>query len=329
MEGRVIEVRFVVEEDFHGYRLDHYLQRKIRRLSRNRIQQVIRTQLELERRPGTPGPTTLRPSTPVLHGDRLLIRRPARPEPPCRRDFHILLDDPDFIVVDKPAGIPVHATARYHFNTLQRLLSERFPGGGLQIAHRLDRETSGCLVVARGRAAAARLKGAFERRSVSKTYVALVHGIPGWQELDIDLPLSLAAPRELQPGRPAFNIRMAPTPGGLPALTRVHVVERHRQSALVACRPVTGRQHQIRAHLAAVGHAIVGDKLYAHGDEAFVYWCDRAGELSEDDVRAQFGMARQALHASAITFPHPTSGAPVTVHSPLPADFAEYVARAG
>jgi 23S rRNA pseudouridine1911/1915/1917 synthase len=224
----------------------------------------------------------------------------------------------------------VHATARYYFNTLTRLLAERFPGQGLQIAHRLDRETSGCLVVARGRVVAAALKGAFERRRVSKTYVALVHGVPAWDERDIDVPLALAAPRELQAGRPAFRIRMEPAagrPGALPALTRVRVMARHARCALVACKPVTGRQHQIRAHLAAIGHPIVGDKLYAHGDEAFVRYCDRAGTLSDAEVRAEFGMTRQALHAAAIRFPHPSSGVEITVESPLPADFAAYIAE--
>src|SRR5262245_43835344 len=178
----IIEVRFLVEEDFHGYRLDHYLKRKIRRLSRTRIQEIIRAELALERGGGGASPARIRPSTPVAAGDRLLIRRPARPEPESPADLTVLYRDEDVLVIDKPAGLPVHATARYYFHTLTRLLSERFPGEGLQIAHRLDRETSGCLVVARGRAAASRLKGAFERREVEQTYLELVHGDPGWGE---------------------------------------------------------------------------------------------------------------------------------------------------
>ncbi len=326
MDGELIEVRFIVEEDFHGHRLDHYLQRKIRRLSRTRIQEVIRTQLTLERSGASPG--RLRPSSHVAAGDRLVIRRPARPEPVCPRDFTVLHDDAEVMVVDKPAGLPVHATARYHFNTLTRVLGERFPGQGLQIAHRLDRETSGCLVVARGRAAEARLKGAFERRDVSKTYLALVHGVPDWDgELTIDLPLALAEPRQLVHNAPAFRIRMEAREGGLPAQTRVRVVESHAGCALVACKPVTGRQHQIRAHLAATGFPIVGDKLYTHGDEAFVRFCDRATETSTEELEREFGMARQALHASEITFPHPRTGERLTVTAPLPADFQAYVSR--
>ncbi len=324
---KIIEVRFVVEEDFHGYRIDHYLKRKIRRLSRTRIQEVIRTQLELER---AGAPRRLKPHSPVVAGDRLVIRRPARPEPPCPRHFGVLHEDDAVIVVDKPAGLPVHASARYFFNTLTRLLVERWPGGGLQIAHRLDRETSGCLVVARGRAAAAKLKGAFERRLIGKEYLAVVHGAPAWDETLIDLPLALARPRLLQHNAPAFRIRMEPAAGrddALPAQTRVRIVERRASCALVSCRPLTGRQHQIRAHLAAVGHAIVGDKLYAHGDEAFVRWCDRANQITGDEVAAEFGLARQALHAAAVTFPHPSTGASLTVESPLPAELRAYLER--
>jgi 23S rRNA pseudouridine1911/1915/1917 synthase len=318
-------VRFIVEEDFHGHRLDHYLKRKIRRLSRTRLQEVIRTQLELSRAGAARRPKA---HSPVVAGDRIIIRRPARPEPACPTTFAVLYEDDRVVVVDKPAGLPVHATARYHFNTLTRLLGERWPGAGLQIAHRLDRETSGCLVVARGRAAAAVLKGAFEQRRVAKQYLAVVHGTPAWDERDIDLPLALARPRQLQHNAPAFRIRMEVAPDradALPALTRARVVERREGCALVLCRPVTGRQHQIRAHLAALDHPLVGDKLYAHGDEAFVRYCDRATELSPAQVAAEFGLARQALHAAAITFPHPTTGAPLTVTSPLPTDLRAYL----
>jgi 23S rRNA pseudouridine1911/1915/1917 synthase len=326
-DGRpaTIEVHFVVEEDFHGYRLDLYLKRKIPRLSRTRLQEIIRTQLE------GPGGRAMKPHSPVSAGDRLLIRRPARPEPPCPRTFGVLLEDPDFLVIDKPAGLPVHASARYYFNTLTRVLAERYPGQGLQIAHRLDRETSGCLVVARGKEAAARLKSAFERRRVGKTYLALVHGDPPWAdgaEAVIDLPLALA-----DPARSRLRIRMEPAegrPDAQEAITRVRVVERHPGCAMVACRPVTGRQHQIRAHLAAVGHPIVGDRLYAHGDEAFARICDlEATGVAPEGLEEEFGMARQALHAAGITFPHPRTGEPVTVQAPLPADMRAYVARIG
>src|SRR5690606_1075389 len=135
------------EESCAGHRVDHYLARKIPRLSRTRLQEIIRTQLV------GPGGRRLKPSSPVREGDELIIRRPARPEPAVPRDFTVLHDDEQVMVIDKPAGLPVHASAKFYFNTLTRVLSERYPGQGLQIAHRLDRETSGVFVIARGRAA--------------------------------------------------------------------------------------------------------------------------------------------------------------------------------
>ncbi len=312
-----------MEEDFHGQRLDHYLKRKIRRLSRTRIQEVIRTQLT------GPGGRKMKPSSPVATGDELLIRRTARPEPPAPSHLPLLHSDEHVRVFDKPPGMAMHATARYYFTTLARLLRERYPDEGLQICHRLDRETSGCVVVARGKRAASRLKMAFEQRRVDKTYLALVHGVPAWDERVVDLPLALAPPRHMNgPNRPPMQIRMHVDAAGLAAETHLRVVTRGRDVALVECHPRTGRQHQIRAHLAALGHPVVGDKLYAHGEDTFVRYCDMApGTLSDEEIAAELGMARQALHAARVTFPHPETGAPVTVDSPLPADMRAYLAN--
>jgi 23S rRNA pseudouridine1911/1915/1917 synthase len=330
----VIEVRFVVEEDFHGLRLDLYLKQKIRRLSRTRIQKIIRTQLQ------GPGGRRMKAHSPVQAGDRLLILRPARPEPPCPLHFEVLYDDPDVMVVDKPAGLPVHATARYYFHTLTRLLRDRFPDQGLQIAHRLDRETSGCLVVARGKAAASSLKRSFEARRVEKVYHALVYGTPAWPagtEHLVDLPLALADPQSN-----ALRIRMVPARGradALDAKTYFSVIAQHSGCTLIACRPITGRQHQIRAHLAALGHPIVGDKLYAHGDDAFRRFCDRELRMGEGghpqdgeqlavfkrETEAEFGLTRQALHAYSIAFPHPQRGQTISVVAPLARDIHKYI----
>jgi len=307
---RLVERRFVVEDVFAGFRLDHYLKRKIPRLSRTRLQAIIRTQLI--------APRPMKASSPVQVGDQLVIRRPARPEPSCPRELGVLYRDEQVLVVDKPAGLPVHASAKFYFNTVTRVLAETFPGEPLQIAHRLDRETSGALVVARGFHAASRLKTAFARKQAKKTYLAIVRGAPDFDERDVDLPLALND----EPG--ALDVRMVPTGGAPPALTRVAVLERRAGCALVRAAPVTGRQHQIRAHLAAIGHPIVGDKIYGHPDDVFRAFC-RDGMT--DELLALLELPRHALHAHTIEIPHPSTGETLRVESPLPADLRSYLQK--
>jgi 23S rRNA pseudouridine1911/1915/1917 synthase len=305
---RIIERHLVVPPELAGLRLDHFVKTQIARLSRTRIQAIIGGQL---RRADGHVP---KPATSVAAGDHYVIRRPAAPEPPCPRRFDVLLVDPRLYVIGKPAGLPVHASAKFYFNTLTRVLAERFPDEPeLQICHRLDRETSGCLVVARDRAAAAAIKQAFATKDrITKQYLAVVHGRPPWHaEHTIDLPLRVAVP-----GDPTklVHVRMLAGPGGLPAITRVRVERGAGDRALVRCTLVTGRQHQIRAHLAAAGFPIVGDKLYAHGDDAFLRFCN---EGLVPELARLFVLPRHALHAARITFPHP-DGAALTVEAPLP-----------
>jgi 23S rRNA pseudouridine1911/1915/1917 synthase len=310
---RIIERHLVVPPELARLRLDHFVKDQIPRLSRTRIQQVIATQL---RRADGYRP---KPATIVQPGEHYVIRRPARPEPPCPRTFTVLHEDRRVLVVDKPALLPVHASAKFYFNTLARVLAERYPDEPeLQIVHRLDRETSGCLVVARDREAAVMLKQAWARgdRSVTKQYLAVVVGQPPWDaRATLDSPLRLA-----EPGDPTRlpHVRMLPDPRGLPATTHVQVEARGAHHALVRCTLITGRQHQIRAHLAHAGFPIVGDKLYGHGDDAFIEFCDRG--LTPELAR-RFVLPRHALHAARVTFPHPEGGT-VTAEAPLPADLA-------
>jgi 23S rRNA pseudouridine1911/1915/1917 synthase len=311
-QPRMVERRFVVEESFAGHRLDHYLKRKIPRLSRTRLQEIIRTQLR------GPDGRRMKASSSVRVGDEIVIRRAARPEPSCPRDVGVLYRDEHLLVLDKPAGLPVHASAKFYFNTLTRVLAEKFPGEPLQIAHRLDRETSGILIVARGRAAASRLKTAFARKQARKTYLAVVRGVPPWPDVhEIDLPLALTD----EPG--ALDVRMVPRPGAPPALTRVTVALRRPAHALVRCEPVTGRQHQIRAHLAAAGFPIVGDKIYGQADELFRAYCARG---LTDELLARLELPRHALHAASIEIAHPASGDAMRFESPLPPDLQAFLA---
>ncbi|HEU0031184.1 MAG TPA: RluA family pseudouridine synthase [Kofleriaceae bacterium] len=306
---RIVERHLVVPPDLAGLRLDHFVKTQIPRLSRTRIQGIIDEQL---RRADGHVP---KPATIVAANEHYVIRRPARQEPPCPRTFGVLYEDRRVLVVDKPALLPVHASAKFYFNTLTRVLAERYPDEPeLQIVHRLDRETSGCLVVARDREAAVVLKQAWASKdTVTKEYLAVVHGVPAWNAITLDIGLRLA-----EPGDPTklVHVRMLPDRAGLPAVTRVAVEARGERYALVRCTLVTGRQHQIRAHLAHAGFPIVGDKLYAHGDDAFMRFCN---EGLVPELARLFVLPRHALHAARVRFPHP-EGRLLTVEAPLPAD---------
>jgi 23S rRNA pseudouridine1911/1915/1917 synthase len=328
---RIVERHLFVTPDFAGLRLDHFIKSQIPRLSRTKIQHVVQTQLRRDEPEDRVGDASrgvieaarpLRSNTTVLAGERYTISRPARPEPLCPRTFAVIHEDPELLVIDKPAGLPVHASAKFYFNTLTRVMSERFPQEDLQICHRLDRETSGILVVAKGRATSAVVKAAFAQKRVQKTYLAVVHGDPPWPDLDatgepdarLDAPIRVAGVND---PTPLTGVKMLAGPGGLPSLTLVRVLERAGAYSLLRCQPVSGRQHQIRLHLAHAGYPIVGDKLYAHGDELFMAFCDRGITA---DLARRFVLPRHALHAASIRVPHPRSGEPLALEAPLPAD---------
>lgn len=305
----LLEHCFVVENECDGWRLDRFLMKRMRRLSRNRIQRVIRGDLDIDGQPAR------RPAQTVHAGQVVSFRRPAPPEPDAPRTIAVLHTDPAFYVIDKPAGLPVHPSARYHYSTLTAVLRERFPDEPLEICHRLDRETSGLLVVARQRDVGPLIKGAFARRLVEKRYLAIVHGELREERL-VDAPLGLAGA--------TVRVKMAVRPveqGGLPARTRIVPRQIFRGHTLVEAQPRTGRQHQIRAHLAAIGHPIVGDKLYPD-EERFLEWLE--GGLT-DELLAALRLPRHALHAAGLRFPHPLDGAPVSVESPLADDLQRFL----
>lgn len=320
-EAEIYEVPFRVEANYAGWRLDRYLAEKIRRLSRTRIQRIIKEDLLWE------GPRPLKPSTAVWPGLEFRLRRQRDPEPACERDFGVAYEDEDLLVVDKPAGLPVHPSARYFHHTLTAVLRERQPEGEKwDIGHRLDRETSGLVACGKRPEVTRALKALFARPgAVEKEYLALVHGWPEKEALTIDAPLALL-------DHP-LKVKMGVVPEGKASETRVRVEARFSRElpwrgpelALVRCFPITGRQHQIRVHLAAAGHPIVGDKIYGPSDAYFVDFAE--GRLSEE-ARAALVLERHALHAAALGFPHPLRGERLRVEAPLPADMAALAAPA-
>jgi 23S rRNA pseudouridine1911/1915/1917 synthase len=291
-----------------GRRLDLFLAQRIPLLSRTRIQELIREgNVRVDGR-------AARASHRIAAGEVIEVAalpRPAMVAAPEDLPLELLLVDDDFVIVNKPAGMVVHAGAGHARGTLVNALLHRLgklsgAGGTLRpgIVHRLDRETSGAMVVARNDAAHEHLAGQFRSRNVRKIYLALVHGKMPRDSGSVTLPIS----RD-----PRRRTRMtARGKTGRHARTDWRVVGRLDRCTLVEAVLHTGRTHQIRAHFAAIGHPVVGDTLY--GAPRGV----RAG------TRNLPLLVRNFLHAARIGFSHPSSGAWVEVRAPLPRDLRVY-----
>jgi 23S rRNA pseudouridine1911/1915/1917 synthase len=241
---------------------------------------------------------------------------PARAQPsPQAGDLDILFEDEDLLAVNKRPGLVVHPGAGHQSGTLVNQLvatgrsfsvigGEDRPG----LVHRLDRDTSGVLVIAKSDAAHVALAAQFKNREVSKTYLALVLGprIPDRGVIESDFGR--------RPGdRKQFTGKVR---SGRRAITEYEAVARAELCALVFARPRTGRTHQIRVHLSEHGHPIVGDRIYGRA-------YPRPGSRPETEAAALRTMTRHALHAFAIRFRHPTSGKPMEIVAPLPRDFRQ------
>lgn len=313
-----IEFELVVGSAHEGQRLDRFLSQRFVRMSRNRVHRMLEA-----------GGVRCRSSNEVLHknslrvheGQVLIIRRPAPVEPPVLLDYGVLHQDEDLFVIDKPGNLPVHPSARYHRHTLTALLRRRLgPGHGWEMAHRLDRETSGVMVFGRRNGSGPRLKGSFVRREVEKEYLALVAGrFEGSREIDIPLGPAKNSEILIKVGRRELD------DGGLPALTHVeslaHGTMRGSPISLVRCRPRTGRTHQIRVHLAEIGHPLVGDKIYAVSEQEFLDVVEHGRPVAE--LEAKLGLWRHALHARSLRLPHPSTGERVCFVAPWPSELAE------
>jgi len=259
---------------------------------------------------------TLKPSSVLRLGEVLRIWAPGiaptegPPPPPTA-----LYEDDWLLAVDKPAGMLVHPVGQRFAWALIGLVREMRPGARIDLSHRLDRETSGIVVLTKHEDANRAMKDAFQARRVQKTYQALVHGVVPWEDRTVDAALGHRSGSVVQ-------LRRGHDPAGETALTEVSVLRRLANHTLVECRPHTGRTHQIRVHLEIAGFPILGDKLYGQPDETFLSLLD---EGATPALRAAIGFPRHALHAHALAFPHPHSGQVLKVRAPLPADMQTIV----
>lgn len=242
----------------------------------------------------------------------MLLVRPPFEEPTVPLYFDVVYEDEAILALDKPAGLPVHPSATYHKNTLTSLLRARYGAEAPRIAHRLDRETSGLLLCARTPAAERALKSDFENRRVTKRYLAIVRGVMPDDEGRIELAMDRA--------KEGLHILMEVTPRGqgYPSVTRYRVLARRKDATLVALSPQSGRQHQLRVHLSALGFPILGDKLY--GPEGVQTFLDYIDDGMTGALRERLGHDRHALHAYELELSHPESGEPTTLRAPLSDD---------
>lgn len=249
-------------------------------------------------------------------GDRVEYEIGDLPEPPVDTDVTIVLDDDDLLVVNKPGNLPCHPGGAYFNHTLWAILKERFRLREPALVNRLDRETSGLVVAAKNPAAAKACRAQFADRRVTKRYLALVEGsFPDTRD-------ARGAMRD-DPAGPVRKRRLfveGVTPmdaAGEWAGTRFRRLAAGGGISLVEAVPATGRLHQIRATLLAIGFPLVGDKLYGTDPERFLRFCK--GALTDAD-RAALRMDRQALHAAYLRFRLPRTQAWLEVEAPLPAD---------
>jgi 23S rRNA pseudouridine1911/1915/1917 synthase len=311
-------LRFILPETEEQDRADKVLANRLTgTMTRSTVARLIRKGLV------TANDLPIRPSTILSPGDEIVIQ----PEPPAANrhaeepvpDVAILYEDDHVIVVDKPAGLVVHPGAGRPGNTLMDLLTATRPSmvgvgepGRWGIVHRLDRDTSGVMVVAKTAAAHESLTRQFRDHSVHRIYVAIVRGVPGSDEGRVDAAIG----RHVKDGKRISLTTSKPRH----AVSRWRVVERMGPFTLMEVTPETGRTHQIRVHLASVGLPVLGDQVYGKSGGA-----KRGRDLN---TRADTGaLARQALHATVLGFEDPVDGSYREFSSRVPGDMQRVIAK--
>ena len=297
--------RFAVGPKDRGKRLDRFLHERIPGLSRTRIQRAIEERVTLS------WGVSPRAATPVMPGGEVAVAPRRTDETPLDLHLPILARGGDWLAVDKPSGIPVHPVHRVLENSLIRILRRQEGDAGLRLAHRLDAETSGVLLVCRTPATARVLSLAFHRGEVQKEYLAIVAGVVRGAEGTIALPIGDAI------GSRVFERRESGH--GQPSRTDWWVEQRMADRTLLRVFPRTGRRHQIRVHLAAIGHPILGDLLYGRPDDDYLSRLRGGG----DPRRLDCGPTRHMLHCARLEFADPEGGGQLSVEAPLPPDLGE------
>ncbi len=298
-------MRLIAEPSDSGKRLDHLLHERWPEFSRSRIQDWIKSGRVLVNGAQQRASHAVRAGEAIEVDPAELPPLRAAPEP---IPLKILYEDDDLVAIDKPAGMVVHAGAGIHSGTLVNALLHHFDGlsalgGDLRpgIVHRLDRYTSGVLLVAKNDAAHQKLAAQFSGRKVEKVYIALVHGKVKQDQGRIERPIARDPVR-----RTRMTARLAE---GRPAWSEYRVLRRFERFTLLEVRIGTGRTHQIRVHLSSIGHPVAGDTLYG----------------APAKVDGQPALSRYFLHAHRIRFRQPSNDEEITVISPLPGELEDWM----
>jgi len=295
-----------VGEESAGQRIDNFLLRLAKGVPKSHIYRILRSG-EVRVNKGR-----IEADYKLAEGDTVRVppirvaEAPAGKSAAPAREFDVVYEDEALIVLDKPAGVAVHGGSGVSFGVIEQLRRARPQAKLLELAHRLDRETSGLLIVAKKRSALTRLHDMFRDGTVSKRYLALVKG--NWRNALQHVRLPLA--KYLTDGG---ERRVSVAADGKEAHSIVRLVARWRNFSLVEVELKTGRTHQIRVHLAHLGFPLAGDDKY--GDFA----------LNKDLQKA--GLKRMFLHAAQVALPHPLSGEPLAFAAPLPAELEDFISR--
>ncbi|RST52143.1 RluA family pseudouridine synthase [Variovorax sp. MHTC-1] len=314
------EVRFLtVDGESAGQRLDNFLFRQLKGVPKTHVYRIIRSG-EVRINKGR-----AQAETRLAEGDLLRlppVRVSARSEegggsPPApAREFPLLYEDDALLAIDKPAGVAVHGGSGVSFGVIEQLRTARPAARFLELVHRLDRETSGILLVAKKRSALTALQDQFRERETGKTYLALVEGNWPVNKKVLDAPLAKyllpGQAGSADPGERRVRVVAKDHPDAMRAVTLVKVLARVSLPAdaaafsLLAVTIKTGRTHQIRVHLASGGHAIAGD--------------DKYGDFQRNRALQKLGLKRMFLHAWRLQFTHPASGERMALQADLPPD---------
>ncbi|HEY8048000.1 MAG TPA: RluA family pseudouridine synthase [Ramlibacter sp.] len=299
-----------VGEEAAGQRLDNFLVRELKGVPKTHVYRIIRSG-EVRVNKGRASADTRVESGDVIRVPpvRVAAKESTRAAP--AREFPVLYEDEHLIAIDKPSGVAVHGGSGVSFGVIEQLRQARPTAKMLELVHRLDRETSGILLVAKKRSALTKLQEQFRERETGKTYLALVSGAWPANRKVIDLPLHKYLQAD---GERRVKVVAKDDPDGMRAITLVKVARKLHDFTLLEVTIKTGRTHQIRVHLAASGHPIAGD--------------DKYGDFELNKQLARNALKRMFLHAWRLQFNHPASGERVTLEAPLPPELQDFLAHA-